>query len=252
MATYKVVPGDSLSKIASKLGLKSWQDLYNQNKSVVGSNPNLIYPGQVLTYGSTAPASSSSGSSSTSTKTTTTVVPSQQIGTTLAEPVSQMTRDNFIKKYGTEDVLRPDAIFRAVAEERVNPEMLREATAGVVDYDRAFNRGGGYLSGRMQLARQGYINSLERARKEAYNTYIQSQNQLFNEWYNKEMEQYMNSKAPSEYTMKSFGVEVPSTLPEYDSGKQYEYTPAMDISSLFKYGGYAAPASMYNMPTVVG
>ncbi|CAL9512173.1 hypothetical protein SUDANB171_03648 [Streptomyces sp. enrichment culture] len=45
--TYTVVSGDSLSKIAAAHGV-SWQQLYQQNKSVVGDDPNLIFPGQQL------------------------------------------------------------------------------------------------------------------------------------------------------------------------------------------------------------
>lgn len=56
MATYVVKPGDTLSGIAKKLGISNWQNLYNQNKSIIGSNPNLIRSGQALTYGTTAPA----------------------------------------------------------------------------------------------------------------------------------------------------------------------------------------------------
>lgn len=56
MAVYVVQPGDSLSKIAKKLGISNWRDLYEANKSVIGSNYNLIRPGQQLTYGSSAPA----------------------------------------------------------------------------------------------------------------------------------------------------------------------------------------------------
>lgn len=48
--TYTVKKGDTLSGIASKLGYKNWKDLYEKNKSVIGSNPNLIKPGQVLKY----------------------------------------------------------------------------------------------------------------------------------------------------------------------------------------------------------
>jgi len=44
--TYTVKPGDSLSKIARQLRLGSWQELYNKNKSTIGSNPDLIYAGQ--------------------------------------------------------------------------------------------------------------------------------------------------------------------------------------------------------------
>ena len=48
--TYTVRPGDSLSKIAKSLlgDAKKWRLLYEANKDVVGSNPDLIKPGQVL------------------------------------------------------------------------------------------------------------------------------------------------------------------------------------------------------------
>lgn len=47
-ATYYVVKrGDTLSKIATRYGI-SWRDIYNNNKSIIGSNPSLIYPGQKL------------------------------------------------------------------------------------------------------------------------------------------------------------------------------------------------------------
>lgn len=45
--SYTVKSGDTLSGIAEKFGL-NWFRLYNYNKSVIGSNPDLIYPGQVL------------------------------------------------------------------------------------------------------------------------------------------------------------------------------------------------------------
>jgi len=48
--TYTVRPGDSLSKIAKSLlgDAKKWRLLYDANKDVVGNNPDLIKPGQVL------------------------------------------------------------------------------------------------------------------------------------------------------------------------------------------------------------
>ena len=39
---YVVQPGDSLSKIAQKLGIQSWQTLYNANRETIGDNPSLI------------------------------------------------------------------------------------------------------------------------------------------------------------------------------------------------------------------
>lgn len=48
--SYTVKSGDSLSAIARKLtGSTNWQTIYEQNKAAIGSNPNMIKPGQVLT-----------------------------------------------------------------------------------------------------------------------------------------------------------------------------------------------------------
>jgi nucleoid-associated protein YgaU len=48
--TYTVRSGDSLSKIAKSLlgDAKRWREIYEANKDVVGNNPDLIHPGQVL------------------------------------------------------------------------------------------------------------------------------------------------------------------------------------------------------------
>lgn len=49
--TYTVVRGDCLWNIAKRFygsGAK-YTVIYNANRGVIGGNPNLIYPGQVLT-----------------------------------------------------------------------------------------------------------------------------------------------------------------------------------------------------------
>ncbi|MES2646244.1 MAG: LysM peptidoglycan-binding domain-containing protein [Bacteroidota bacterium] len=46
-STYEVKAGDSLSKIGKRLG-KSWQEIYEANRAVIGNNPDLIKPGQML------------------------------------------------------------------------------------------------------------------------------------------------------------------------------------------------------------
>ncbi len=51
---YSVQAGDTLRAIAQATG-DTWRSLYAANEGVVGSNPNLIYVGQVLTVQS-APA----------------------------------------------------------------------------------------------------------------------------------------------------------------------------------------------------
>lgn len=46
---YMVRPGDTLSKIASSHHVSGgWHSLYSMNRNVVGSNPNVIHPGQRL------------------------------------------------------------------------------------------------------------------------------------------------------------------------------------------------------------
>ncbi|GAA2120711.1 resuscitation-promoting factor protein RpfA [Kitasatospora saccharophila] len=45
--SYTVKSGDTLSKIADSLGV-DWHTLYSNNSGVVGGNPDVIYPGQVL------------------------------------------------------------------------------------------------------------------------------------------------------------------------------------------------------------
>jgi LysM repeat protein len=45
---YTVRPGDTLSGIAAAHGLPDWHRLYEANRSVIGGDPNLIRPGQVL------------------------------------------------------------------------------------------------------------------------------------------------------------------------------------------------------------
>ncbi|MFC9327420.1 peptidoglycan DD-metalloendopeptidase family protein [Kitasatospora sp. NPDC057015] len=53
--TYKVVGGDTLSKIAAAKNVDGgWHALYETNRQVVGANPNLIYPGQQLVVGKAA------------------------------------------------------------------------------------------------------------------------------------------------------------------------------------------------------
>lgn len=51
--TYIVKAGDCLCDIARRHNMK-WTDLYNDNKDIIGNDPNLIYAGQVLKIRGTA------------------------------------------------------------------------------------------------------------------------------------------------------------------------------------------------------
>ena len=53
--SYTVVRGDTLGKIAAAHG-ESWRALYQRNVDVIGSNPNVLVPGQVLATSGAAPA----------------------------------------------------------------------------------------------------------------------------------------------------------------------------------------------------
>jgi murein DD-endopeptidase MepM/ murein hydrolase activator NlpD len=44
---YTVVKGDNLTKIGKKYGY-TWQSIYQNNKDIIGNNPNRIYPGMRL------------------------------------------------------------------------------------------------------------------------------------------------------------------------------------------------------------
>jgi LysM repeat protein len=52
---YTVQPGDTVAKIAAAHD-ETWRVLYQRNVGVIGSNPNLIFPGQVLATSGSAPA----------------------------------------------------------------------------------------------------------------------------------------------------------------------------------------------------
>jgi LysM repeat protein len=49
-STYTVQPGDTLWDIAQRAYAdpEDWDTIYNANKQVIGNDPNLIKPGQVL------------------------------------------------------------------------------------------------------------------------------------------------------------------------------------------------------------
>lgn len=54
---YSVIAGDSLYKIALSHSVSGgWQQLYKDNRAVIGADPGVLHAGQKLTIGATAPA----------------------------------------------------------------------------------------------------------------------------------------------------------------------------------------------------
>ena len=47
-ATYYVQPGDTLSGIAAVDTPGGWQAIFELNQDVIGANPDLISPGEIL------------------------------------------------------------------------------------------------------------------------------------------------------------------------------------------------------------
>jgi len=150
--TYTVQPGDSLSKIAQKLGLSSWQDLYNLNRSIVGANPNLIYSGQVLNIPGTE-------ATPTTTVSAPTPVPTQQpTAQSIAEQYTQSIRDQaakiasiptFQQALPFEDAWRgmvPQAT--AAAASQIDPELMRNYKGQYLDYMTGMASSGGGRFGR--------------------------------------------------------------------------------------------------------
>lgn len=48
---HVVVEGDTLNEIASTYNVPTWQEIYEKNIDTIGSNPNMIFPGQVFFVG---------------------------------------------------------------------------------------------------------------------------------------------------------------------------------------------------------
>ncbi|MFE6998459.1 transglycosylase SLT domain-containing protein [Streptomyces griseus] len=58
-AQHSVAAGETLSKIAREYSVSGgWEKLYEGNRKIIGSNPDLIHPGIKLTLGTVAEASS--------------------------------------------------------------------------------------------------------------------------------------------------------------------------------------------------
>jgi LysM repeat protein len=152
--TYRVKSGDSLSKIAQRLGISNWRDLYNLNKSVIGGNYNLIRPGQVLNIpGTQAPAQTTS----TPAPTTQTVSPEEQ-ARRLAEEYTRSIREQAEKVAAIPTFQETLPFYEAwqgmvpqatqAASSQINPELMRNYKSQYRDYVTGMTSSGGQRFGR--------------------------------------------------------------------------------------------------------
>lgn len=76
LITYKVVSGDTLTKIAKKHSTSGgWQDLYKANRAVIGDDPAVIRPGLKLTVGTKNAQTSAKTATATKASTASAVTP---------------------------------------------------------------------------------------------------------------------------------------------------------------------------------
>jgi LysM repeat protein len=83
LVTYKVVAGDTLSKIAKEHATGDWQALYKANRAIIGADPTLIRPGLTLTVGTknTQTAAKATTATAKSTKTAASTVTQASVKT---------------------------------------------------------------------------------------------------------------------------------------------------------------------------
>ncbi|MGA5449807.1 transglycosylase SLT domain-containing protein [Streptomyces umbrinus] len=76
LVTYKVVSGDTLTKIAKKHSTSGgWQNLYKANRAVIGDDPAVIRPGLKLTVGTKNAQTSAKTATATKASTASAVTP---------------------------------------------------------------------------------------------------------------------------------------------------------------------------------
>ncbi|MGK5529906.1 M23 family metallopeptidase [Streptomyces sp. URMC 129] len=88
--TYTVVKGDSLFKIADAQDVEGgWEQLYEDNRQVIGGDPHLIHPGQELSLDGTAAAQTAAPEPEPA------PAPSDETGTGYTAPTSGAVGTNY-------------------------------------------------------------------------------------------------------------------------------------------------------------
>ena len=236
--TYTVKSGDSLSKIYKSLGYSSWNDLWNSWKSSSRSkNPNLIYSGEKIPYKTTSTASTPTTTPQPTITPQAITPPSQSIINPIVENIP--TREQFAKRFGTLGEITPEGAFAQFGEQQVSPTYYRQASQALRDIMKQASASGAYRVGQTSSTMGNTVNDIEAQRKAAVDQYIQQQKANFTDWYNAEMESYMNAPDPSAWAINNFdlsGYGVDNS--GYDNQYKYVYNP-VNLRNMF--GGYGTP-----------
>ena len=172
-STYTVKRGDSLSKIAKQLGFKSWQDLYALNKSIIGSNPNLIYAGQKLQTAAT-PATAAAIKPTTS-------LASQYAAPAVQNAPTSPQFEEVLPFYDAWSGIVPQASQAAASQ--INPELMREYSSANRNYMMGMTGSGGERFGRA-LAGVGDLKAAtERSRQAQMQDWLNQYQQGYKEMF---------------------------------------------------------------------
>jgi len=193
MASYIVKSGDSLSAIAKRLGL-NWRDLYNLNKKTIGGNPNLIRPGQKLTYGSTSKAK-----------------PVDAVAE-LAKGVTGSLKPQgktFEQLYGSEQkfIGEQEPLARQGVAQQTQSQFLPKIDEGIANIRSAFASRGLFRSGMRGKEETKFLGDIAeeeaKTREQLYSTREKELGSRYSKMqsdYEKALEQGVQYKAPSELT----------------------------------------------------
>jgi len=196
MASYIVKSGDTLSAIAKRLGL-NWRDLYNLNKKTIGGNPNLIRPGQKLTYGSI---------SKTEAK------PKVDAVAELAKGVTGSIKKQgptFEQLYGSEQkfIREQEPLARQGVAQQTQSQFLPQIDEGIANIRSAFASRGLFRSGIRGREETKFLRDIaEEEAKTREQLYSIREKELGSRYgkmqsdYEKALEQGVQYKAPTELT----------------------------------------------------
>lgn len=186
MATYVVKSGDTLSGIAKKLGISNWQTLYNQNKSVIGANPNLIRPGQQLSYGASTPVAAPAPQQ--------VVTPTVSAGTTAGTQAGQAVALTPFGEVLPWEQYYPEELVRSATEQLYANKFAPLAQTATEGLESSYAQRGLTRSGIRGQALSNLYNDLREQQRVETNADILQQKQMNREDYNRLQELYESTE----------------------------------------------------------